>query len=522
MCGHGVCLGQHDTHQVNNRDFWNFQARLTTDDILQEGIVLAPVDRAVLWGRLAAIWWQFDRERAGTWLNEAIDVVDSGPDGESDSDRRKRLSSLRVLLGIAAPLDGRSSNRLAALLSSTELKPSNEEVGQNSNALVQAALNVVQSDPPRAAALGAASLRVGKSLSFPSLLVRLRAQNQKLGDALFTEALAAASARSDTDLLGGLTIMAFNTSPPSSELRKYSVIAVSRQFLGSDQNASPNRGCSLAPAVVPLLEHFDKAEPQAAIIIRNALIRCRKVQSSRSAMGADKASDDLPLKTVDNLIEAASKASNIDEKVVYLSRAAYLAAQEKNFIRSLSILDAFTEEERKHLGSVWDNWRWDFASSAAIAYLRQADRYGMDKIITTTPSHLRPFVQLSVAEELANSGDAAGAIELLEASRKAFKSDARDLFDWYLSLLRRFAKLAPSESPAVFREFVTSINRFGQPDNTEDATAYDSYVPVELPAALVEPDVVGILQATSQIKPYSIRVRTRLGFLKTFLQLGRK
>jgi hypothetical protein len=123
-----------------------------------------------------------------------------------------------------------------------------------------------------------------------------------------------------------------------------------------------------------------------------------------------------------------------------------------------------------------------------------------------------------VAEELANS-DTAGAIELLEASRKAFKSDTRDLFDWYLSLLRRFAKLAPSESTAVFREFVTSINRSGQPENTADATAYEAYVPVELPTALVEPDVVGILQATSEVKPSSIRVRTRLSLLKTFYSL---
>ena len=178
-------------------------------------------------------------------------------------------------------------------------------------------------------------------------MARLRRQNQKLGDALFNEALAAASARSDIELLGSLTIIAFNGSPPSSELRKYSVIAVSRQFLGNDQNASLSRGCSLAPAIVPLLEYFDEAEPQAASTIRSGLIRCRKVQSSQPSLGADKDTDELPLKTVDNLVEAASKASNIEHRVGYLSRAAYLAAQEKNFIRSLSILDGFTEEERK-------------------------------------------------------------------------------------------------------------------------------------------------------------------------------
>ena len=59
-------------------------------------------------------------------------------------------------------------------------------------------------------------------------------------------------------------------------------------------------------------------------------------------------------------------------------------------------------------------------------------------------------------------------------------------------------------------------------EQTETRLLLESGEPVELPPALIEPDVVGILQATSQIKPSSIRVRTRLGFLQTFLQLGRK
>jgi hypothetical protein len=180
-------------------------------------------------------------------------MIASAPEGESSGDHQKRLSSLRVLLGIAAPLDARSCNRLAELLSSTDVKPSNEDVAQNSNALVKAALNLVQSDPQRAAALGSASLRLGKSLSFPSLVARLRAQNEKLGDTLFNEALTVASMRSDIELLGSLTIIAFNASSPASELRKSSVIAISRLFLGSEQNAPANRGCSLAPVLVPLL-----------------------------------------------------------------------------------------------------------------------------------------------------------------------------------------------------------------------------------------------------------------------------
>ena len=166
ICDPGVCLAQKATQQLKDRYFWNLQASLTTDDLIKEGANLTPPERAVLLGRLAAIWWQFDRERSGRWLNDAINLIDSGLETETDSDRRKRISSLRALLVIVTPLDERSSNRLEKLLSSTELRVSNQGDAQYANALVEAALSIVEKDPTRAASLGAASLRIGRSYPF--------------------------------------------------------------------------------------------------------------------------------------------------------------------------------------------------------------------------------------------------------------------------------------------------------------------------------------------------------------------
>ena len=496
-------------------EFWLLQARLITDDILKETTRLSRSDQSLLRVGLAATWWQHDRQAATSWLKKAIDEAEPPSDAETKEDQRRRLATLRALLAIVAPLDQNSSNRIISLLTPDDVKTSFEDGSENATALVQAALNLVETDPARAAALGSASLRIGKSLRFPSLLSRLRARNRALGDSLFLEALS--SPRLNSDFLASLTLVAFNGPAPSDELRKQILLAVSREFVGTLRNdANANRGCSLASVLTPLVEQFDQLLPQAASTVRSGLIRCRKAQPA--SMG-EAASDDQRLKTVDDFLEIANKASTTEDRVDYLARAAYLAAQENNFLRALSILDDFTEEERRELKSTWDNWRWDFASSAAIVKLKQGDRHGMTKIIGATPAALRAFVQIAVAEELANYGDAAGAIELLDASRKGLlKIEGANVLDWYLSLLRRYATLKPSEGPEVFREFVQAVNKT-QPN--DGLTEQARLSPIDLPTALIQADVLTLKELTSSIQDSLVRTRARLGFVKASLALGR-
>ncbi len=503
--------------QSKPEEFWLLQARLITDDILKETSRLTRPDQTLLRARLAATWWHYDRQVASSWLRKAIDEAEPPLDAETKEVRRKCFATLRTLLAIVAPLDQNSSNRIVSLLTADDVKTTPEDGSENATALVQAALNLVETDPTRAATLGSLSLRLGKSLRFPSLLSRLRARNRALGDSLFFEALS--SPRLNSDLLASLTLVAFTGPAPSDQLRKQTLLAISREFVGTLSNvANVKRGCSFASVVTPLLDQFDQLVPEAASTVRSGLIRCRKLQPAPS----ETASDNQRLKTVDDFLEIASKASTTEDRVDYLSQAASLAAQENNFVRALGILDDFTEEERRQLNSTWDNWRWDFASSAAIARLKQGDRHGMTKIIAATPAALRAFVQIAVAEELANYGDPPGAVELLDASRKALlKIEAANLLEWYLSLLRRYARLKPAVGPEVFREFVQTINRTTHAENNDGTTTQAQLSPIDLPTSLIQADVLTVKELMSSIQDSSVRARARLGLVKASLDLGR-
>jgi hypothetical protein len=509
--------------QDNSSDYWKLQAHILTEDVRKDAIDLATLDRALLFGRLAEIWWPQDVERARTLLQKAIVEVESSSAEDNKSDRLRINSVLATLLTIAAPLDERFTDQLTEMLKSRAGKPTNQELNDTATALAQAALTVLDVDPTRAAALGSASLRAGRSRKIANVLARLRLRNKALGDALFNEALVTAAARSDRELLTSLTLIAFNSPATSDDLRRSVVMAIEREFVGNSRQTAVNGGCSLAPIIAPLLTEFERTLPQSAATIRGGLMRCQKSHNPSSDATVDRILDNERVKTVSDLLDAAGKARTIDDRVLFLGRAVYLAAQQGNFEQALTILDGLSEDERKALGDAWSNWRWDFAASAAVAKLKADDRHGMEKIIASSPVSLRGFVQVAVAEGLADYGDTAGAVELLEAARKAFLKldDMPNMFDWYMSLLGRYAKLAPKEGPQVFREFVTVNNRVRAHADQKPEPRSDTLQPLKLPASVVESDLSIMKEASSALTPLSMRVRARLGLVKSFLELAR-
>ena len=501
--------------QSASQQYWTLEAQVVTDAVLKDVIDLAPLDRALLFGRLAEIWRRQDTNRAQSLFQKAITELEFKPNTGSETDVARRLSVLTTLLMIAAPFDERLTQQLTELLKSRDDKPSGFDANDTANALAKAALSVVDVDATRAAALGSASLRAGKSMSFPSLLSRLRSRNQALGDALFNEALVTARARNDRDLLASLILIAFNGPAHAGETRRTVILAIEHEFLGNSGAANLNRGCSLASIVAPLLNEFDRILPQSSANIRRGLIGCK----NSSDVTVERVLDNQPVKTVSDLLDAANKARNINDKALLLGRAANLAAQQEKFEQALDILDGLNEEERTALGDVWSDWRWDFAASAALARLKADDRQGMEKIVNSTPANLQAFVRVAIAQGVADYGDTARAIELLESARKSFlkSDDLPNLFDWYMSLLSRYAKIAPKEGPQVFREFVTANNR-KKTDPKETLPVHENLQPLKLPASVVQVDFLVMKEAASALEPLSMRIRGRLGLIKSLLE----
>ncbi|MCU1265236.1 MAG: hypothetical protein JWM21_1554 [Acidobacteria bacterium] len=505
-----------------SEDFWLLQARVFTDYLLSDAARLDRFDRPVMLGQLAAIWWKDDQEHAQVWVQKAIHDLENGASYESQPDRRRRLAAARALLKITARMDKVSSDHLASLFMSETNPNSGADDRENANSLAGAALEVLERDPQQALELGLASLRAGRCSQFTALLWNLRARDIALGDVLFIAALKVAQAAADQDLLTSLAAVAFNGPAPLDELRR-NVLSVMAPFLLAAPGATGDgaSGCRLAAITEPLLGQFDRLLPEKAPFVRNSVARC--LRPSRDSTEPAPAS---PPKTVEELLQAADKAADVSERASYRGRAAYLASQQEDFDRALQILDGFSEEERRELDGTWENWRWDFASSAAIAHLKKADRYGADKIITSTPAALRAFVQISVANAMADNGDQGTAIRYLNEGRQGLqKVDADDAVDWYLSLLRRYESLAPNEGPAVFHELIEVMNHRDEPKpsgETKNSGSYSSMAPMKLPAFLLQRDVNGVRETVSLIESSAARASARLGLLNSSLELWRK
>src|ERR1043165_2467354 len=79
--------------QSASQQYWTLQAQVVTDAVLKDAIDLAPLDRALLFGRLAEIWRLKDTSRAPALLQKAITEIEFNPNAESDVARSKALSA---------------------------------------------------------------------------------------------------------------------------------------------------------------------------------------------------------------------------------------------------------------------------------------------------------------------------------------------------------------------------------------------------------------------------------------------
>jgi hypothetical protein len=517
-------------------DPWLIRARSLTDELLKDSDALGRYDRALLLARLGKEWRQSDGERAQAWIEKAVQAVESAPDKEDAGENSRRLSAARSLLVILGAQDKSLSARLNKVLSPPTETTTAFNSRENAKAKAEAGLAVVDSDPQRALQFGMASLRAGGSYKLASLIWRLRKRDVNLSDTLFMEVLAAARARNyDPNLFNILPVVAFEGPSASEKLRGSLLSALAEGLLrpvGSPEEQSAV--CKLAPTAAPLLPEFQRLLPQQAAMVSAQISRCQPSLDPSTRREVGDALQDKPLNTVDDLLAAAGKASDPEQRVTYLNRAAYMAFGERKYESAISILDGFSSEERELANKttttrLWDNWRSAFASEAAAAHAARNDRPAMYRIIADTPAPLRPSVQMSAAAELAKR-DAPAATELLDEARAALaKQGSSRNFDAYLTLVRRYAALRQSDALPVLGEAIKAMNRaeqFGQ-----DADDAEAQIPLlsndillgryALPVGLLEQDDVGTRQAIASAESPARRAAMRLSLLKASLERRR-
>ena len=510
--------------QTDDRELWLVRAQNVTNDLLKDATDLSSTQRAMLWVKLAQRWWREDPKRATTWVVNAIEVVEQVPNKETPAERAQRLETARALLTIVTPLDQKFTKRLMTLLTDNKLAE-NDRYG-NADALIEAAVSLVEDDPRRAADLGAMALHVGAPNNLHSLLFPLRAHDPKLADSLFAQALVVVRQNPKSMLSNSLMYVAFpaqrggrpGTPVPSEPLRvellQYYVSLITDSMVDTSKQ---NLTCGIVSWLAPLYPEFERLVPKQWLMVRQAINQCRSASPLVQQI-IDDATVSQPLNTVESLLKAAVDADDMQVRTVYKSRAASLARKGDDYELAVKILDDMSKEERAFMGEAWDSFRWNWAADGAIEHYKNR-RYGeMNLLLDGVPSDLQPFAKAAFISWLPEQvvSETAPINQILSDALKGLRRStvpATEKHNWYLGLLRPTVKYQPDDANAVLKDAIASINQIAevQPLNWTDWLKY-------LGPPLLKMDEFVVKDALASVTPVPYRAQLRLALLDATLK----
>lgn len=510
--------------QTDNADeLWRVRAQTLTEDVLKDTANLNSLRRALVWSKLAELWWLQDPRRAKTWITNAIEVVEQVPNRESPQERQQRLGTAKSLLAVASRLDQKLSQRLVALVTDVDESTSASDRDASANSLIHAAIRM--DDPKRAAELGAQALRIGIPSDIADLLFALRARDVKLADTLFVQALNVARKEESPNLLDALTYAAFPAQrgvqgpmPAPPDNLKAELLKLHAAFLSGHANELQN-GLAVCWAVsgfiVPVLPEFDRLLPQQALVVRQTVQKCRGLMpNTREEL--DNTGDTGSLKTVEALLKASEDTDILAIRTTYQLRAAMLAKNHNDFDRALKILDNMSDESRELMQGSWDAYRWDWGASAALDHFQNGRLVEMNLALNSGPAKIQSFTKMAFLDRLpAKKGlEGVPTIQLLgEAGASLRKSSISESekYDWYFGLLRLTLRYQRSEAIAVFKESIASVNRALTEDSKFlDTNQFANFVP----ASLLEIDEFAVKETLASVTNVEARTQLRLQLLK--------
>jgi hypothetical protein len=514
------------------------RARAVSDDLTAEAPSLLLHDRALLWARLGEVWWKDDRGRARALMLKAVEEVEAAPEQEEAVARARRLAAARALLSVVGTRDRELSERLSAVLSARRKSAQatdGAERGQNAEALANAALEVLDADPRRAAELGSASFRAGGSSQQSALLLKLHKRDAGLAASLFREGLAAVRASHSSELWLSLAGAAFPHRlyfPPFAgpvfpeEMRADALRVLAENLLRPPASEEDDeRVCAFAWTAASLVEEFAPLVPQQAGALRIAINRCQQKMSPDARRHLDGEMSEQKPKTVEEYLRAAAAVGDERLRGFQLARAASVAYSGGDPDRAIEIMEGMSHQQRAALGDAWETARWNLAAAAALKHFKAGDRQTVRRVLDAVPPKLRAYALIHFLNDLAESKPRDFPAELLGEVRlllSRYEGPEAPPYLW-LSLVRLYATYLPADGPRVFNEAVAGLNRWGRTrpaGAAEKSHEFPEYpwAATNLHVALVEADEPGVTNAVAAIDDRLMRAWARLGLLKALLE----
>jgi hypothetical protein len=506
---------------------WLVRSQTITDDLLKDAGQLSSLQRAVLWVKLAQRWWREDPGRATSWITNAIQIVEQVPNKETPEERSERLETARVLLTIVTPLDQKLAKRLLTVLISD--KSMDNERGAAANALIDAAVSIVEENPKRAAELGALALRTGRpNNNINELFFPLRARDPKLADSLFVQALVLAKQDPRSRLVNSLTYVAFpvqrglsSNIPVPPEPLRIEVLQILVGLVNANPAGSENSNCGVVRWLAPFFTEIERLLPQQMLIVRQAINTCQATSPLDQQRIVDNTRSQ-PLNTVESLLKAAADTKETSVRTDYEYRAAALAQEGKNYELALKILDDMSKEQRESLDESWTSARWDWATDGALEHYQNGRFREMNLMLDAVPLDLQPLARAAFITRLRDRviSETAPIIQILNDAitglRRSSMPEA-DKYQRYFGLLRWTIKYQPADANALLKNAIASLNQV-KDGQALDTTDYLKYIG----APLVEMDEFVVKDALALVTLAQTRAQLRLALLDATLRSIRK
>lgn len=538
MMAAAITFGQKDNStQTRNaaRALWLVRSQSITEELIKDGGDLPSSARALLWARLGELWWQEEREKARSWLLKAVAIVEDVPNREGSDERSRRLNTARALLQIITPLDQAISKKLIPILDERGGEgQASDEREANADALIRAAIALVEKNPERAAEMGALALRIGRPSDIASLIFALRGTDTRLSEALFGQALIAARQTLAPELLHSLTRAAFPTEsqiktkmqelpdPLRRELLRLHIAYLEANRVTPETRNSICLG--IVSFILPVVGQIDRLLPEQGAFARQSVNQCQSL-SPLAQQVVDDSLRQQPLRTIDDLLKAADDAQDLKVRSVYQYRAAALATKKKDYQRALQILDSMSKEGREFMQGSWEAYRWEWAARLAIKHFQNGELFEMRKVMEGVPTNLQPLAKLAFISYLPEkrNKETDPTLEYLNDGRiglgRSSLTDS-DKAASYLGLLELTVRYKPDDAIAVLNEAVAVLNKADKARRDHDLETRELLLePISrnLSSTLLEMDEYAVKKAISTISATDTRVRVRLDLLQTCL-----
>ena len=532
-----LAFGQ-DGAKVAERDLWRTRADILTRNILKnsEQDVLK---RALLMAELSDSWWAADPIQANAWIEKSVDTLVFYPAQDVKDHRQQFFSVARATLSLISFHNKKQASRLDSVLSKSEDAPETDRK-LNADGLIEQALKIVKDDPRAAATLGRRAL----SLGFPSKANQfswaLRRNNPELADDFVRTALANVASLPDRSKLFWLELIVFPENLGSSfpaTLRppanlKVVYLSLIADYLYNSQLDFSRRAipsCSDDAAYTVKFEKwFAELLPQKLDTVRQLINICLGDQNRqiRENVTNTSASSD-----VDELLKKADETQDPLFRSNFLIKAASAALQQKNFAKSVEILDKMTDEERKVSKEYWEDLRYAAGAHLAVVRFKDGDFTAADRTLKEIPDMLRPLGRIVFAlqfspEEISSYQT---CVNVLGNARAEFaKSDLafdRKSFYW-LNLVKLYSNYKMQvEASETLKELIGAFNSSLSDNSAEQKLANENQFTTDLKKIvpdlslnLFETREDSIFESISLIKPERPSKEISLQFLTMVLK----